>query len=65
MHYLTFPDGAFHEEIVIHLNPHLDYFISLLDPHFLFLSNPLQYSSEIFNIFNNYYNDIEILGIKT
>ena len=41
VHYLTFPDGAFHEEIVIHLNPHLDYFISLLDPNIYFFSvNP-------------------------
>ena len=41
VHYLTFPDGAFHEEILLDLNPLLDYFILLVDPNFLFLSvNP-------------------------
>ena len=41
VHFLTFPDGAFHEDIIIDLNPNLDYFISLVDPNFLFLSvNP-------------------------
>ena len=34
VHYLTFPNGAFHEEIILDLNPLLDYFISLVDPIF-------------------------------
>ena len=41
VHYLTFPNGAFHEEIILDLNPLFDYFILLVDPNFLFLSvNP-------------------------